>query len=169
MDSNGLRTVRIPGLVATDVIETEQNAAWIFTAAGELLCRLGRAAIPAGTLPGAGPVIVHGDYGPQNLLVDPSQRRITAVVDAEWSRHAPVESEHADAAWFEWIIRFHHPMLVPRLPSFNTGYGVTPGWEERHRLMLRRCAEILDFAQRRDPVSARRWHERLAVTRAFRC
>ena len=58
------------------------------------------------TAAGDGQVLVHGDYGPQNVLLDPATQEITAVLDWEWA-HAghPVE----DIAWCEWIVRMHQP------------------------------------------------------------
>lgn len=169
-------TELLPGRPGTDLIETG-HAEWVFHAAGALLRRIGVAAAPS--LPGSGPVIVHGDYGPQNLLLDADRKVLTAVLDAEWARQAPEELRHADAAWFEWIIRFHHPGLTHLLPVFYDGYGQSPPWPLRHQLMLRRCTEVLDFATRRDSETsvdsgtagesgAARWRERVATTRAFR-
>jgi aminoglycoside phosphotransferase (APT) family kinase protein len=34
----------------------------------------------------AGQVLVHGDYGPSNVLLDPASFRVVAVVDWEWAR-----------------------------------------------------------------------------------
>lgn len=162
-DDEELRTEQLPGAVATDAIE-DGHADWIFHGAGALLIVL---ADNTHRLSGDGPVAVHGDYGPQNLLVDTNRRRITGLVDAEWSGRASDDFRHADAAWFEWIIRYHHRRLVPHLSAFYTGYGQLPQWSVRHGLMLRRCGEMIEFATGRDPASVAHWQERLADTRRF--
>ena len=74
---------------------------------------------------------MHGDYGPQNVLLDPAALQITAVLDWEWA-HAehPVE----DIAWCEWIIRMHHPRLVSQLGVFFDAYGGDiPPWRPATR------------------------------------
>ena len=53
--------------------------------------------------------IVHGDYGPQNLLFDPATFETAAILDWEWAHPGePIE----DLAWCEWIVRMHHPEHV---------------------------------------------------------
>ena len=44
----------------------------------------GSARQPFPGLPGSGEVIVHGDFGPQNLLLSSDARDVPAVVDWEW-------------------------------------------------------------------------------------
>lgn len=161
-DCPELHTQRLPGVCGTDVIE-EGHAGWVFPTAGALLRNVAQ---NAELLPGRGATVVHGDFGPQNLLVDTGARVVTGLVDAEWSGRAGPDSEDADAAWFEWIIRFHHPRLVATLPAFYSGYGRLPAWPVRHELMLRRCDQMLDFAGRRDAAGVERWRERLAATRS---
>jgi Phosphotransferase enzyme family len=67
-----------------------------------------------------GQVLAHGDYGPQNVLLDPATLEITGILDWEWA-HAgdPVE----DLAWCEWIVRMHHPGLVSLLGVFFNAYA----------------------------------------------
>jgi len=68
-------------------------------------------------------VLVHGDYGPNNVLLDAAAQEVIAVVDWEWA-HAgdPVE----DLAWCEWIIRMHHPAHVAALSAFSTPTATVP-------------------------------------------
>lgn len=72
------------------------------------------AAIPCPA--GEGHVLVHGDYGPQNVLLDPATLEITVVLDRERAHTGdPVE----DLAWCEWIVRMHHPRQVSLLGLFS--------------------------------------------------
>jgi aminoglycoside phosphotransferase (APT) family kinase protein len=69
---------------------------------------------------GAGEVLIHGDYGPQNVLLDPAAMEVTAILDWEWAHTGdPVE----DLAWCEWIIRMHHPSEAGLLGVFFDAYG----------------------------------------------
>ena len=36
-----------------------------------------------------------------------------------------------DVAWAEWIVRTHHPHLVPALSALFDGYGEEPSWRLR--------------------------------------
>jgi aminoglycoside phosphotransferase len=126
-------------------------------------------AITAGTLSRArgGQVLVHGDYGPQNVLLDPASLEITGILDWEWA-HAgkPVE----DLAWCEWVVRIHHPRLVSLLSVFFDAYGGTiPPWPERQAFMLDRCRSLLDHCRQQEPGGSgeAQWAHRLAVTSAW--
>ena len=88
-------------------------------------------------LEGTGPVLVHGDFGPQNVLIQDD--RITALLDWEFAHIGqPVE----DLAWTEWIIRTHHPGAVDALPALLDASGSRVGWSLRHQAMVRRCEEL---------------------------
>ncbi|MFI0976700.1 phosphotransferase family protein [Streptomyces sp. NPDC021093] len=93
-----------------------------------------------------GSVIVHGDFGPNNMLLTADASRVTALLDWEWS-HAgdPIE----DLAWCEWIVRTHHPEHLPALDGFFDAYGHRPHWPARHRAMTDRCRELVDFQPHR--------------------
>jgi hypothetical protein len=112
--------------------------------------------------------LVHGDFGPQNLLLDEVTAEPTALLDWEFAHIGdPVE----DVAWAEWIVRTHHPHLVPALPALFGGYGGEPPWRVRQESMLDKCRWLLGFARRRpDPTKAgvELWRQRLADTEAFR-
>jgi Ser/Thr protein kinase RdoA (MazF antagonist) len=121
-----------------------------------------------GPLPAAGSVLVHGDFGPQNMLFDEVTVEATAIVDWEF---AHLGDGVVDLAWAEWIVRTHHPRLVGSLPALFEGYGREPAWDRRHAAMIAKCEWALDFAQRWDPENepARTlWHDRLEATRHYR-
>lgn len=114
-----------------------------------------------------GTVLVHGDFGPQNLLLDHDTAEPTALVDWEFAHVGhPVE----DLAWAEWIVRTHHAHLVPALPKLFAGYGSEPPWRVRQDSMLDKCRWLLGFARRwPDPGQAgvQLWQRRLAATEAW--
>lgn len=93
--------------------------------------------------------LVHGDFGPNNLLLDPDTYAVTAVVDWEFAHLGdPIE----DLAWCEWIVRMHHPDRVGALGAFFEGYGAfVPGWPERRAAMVDRCLDLREFCRRWDP------------------
>jgi aminoglycoside phosphotransferase (APT) family kinase protein len=109
---------------------------------------------------------VHGDYGPQNLLLDPDSFAVTVVLDWEFAhRGHPVE----DLAWAEWIVRMHHPAAVPELSALFDGYGDRPPWAARQAVMTSRCEGLRAAALQSgvaEPLAL--WSERLAITKAWR-
>jgi Ser/Thr protein kinase RdoA (MazF antagonist) len=108
-------------------------------------------------------VLVHGDYGPNNMLFDPATFAIAGVVDWEWA-HAGDAIE--DLAWCEWIIRMHHPEAVGALQHLFAGYGEQPSWSERQAAALRKCHEMLNMPRiggMSDP-GAHRWRRNIDVT-----
>ena len=113
--------------------------------------------------PVEGSVLVHGDFGPQNMLFDPSDQ-VTAVVDWEFAHLGhPIE----DLAWVEWIVRTHHSHLTNALAALFDGYGIHPPWSQRHSAMLARCSELLALARRWSADSAGVWQRRIEATEAF--
>ncbi|MBO3750434.1 phosphotransferase [Streptosporangiaceae bacterium NEAU-GS5] len=134
---------------------------------GELRRRLSEvdpAQVPG--LSGAGQVIVHGDFGPQNLLVNAAADEVVAVFDWEWCH---LGSAVEDLAWAEWIVRMHHRAAVPFLGELFTGYGSRPPWSERHAAMLRACENCRDFCVRwESPAAVAMWDQRIQQTREFR-
>lgn len=145
----------------------------VLAACGRMLRRIHHVGKDAGqdaALPchvDAGQVLVHGDYGPQNVLLDPATLRITAVLDWEWAHPGrPVE----DLAWCEWIIRMHHPGQASLLGAFFAAYdGPVPPWPERHACMIARCRSLLALCHRDDPggPGEAQWAHRLTVTQAW--
>jgi tRNA A-37 threonylcarbamoyl transferase component Bud32 len=114
-----------------------------------------------------GTVLVHGDFGPQNLLLEEDSAEPTALLDWEFAHIGdPVE----DIAWAEWIVRTHHAQLVPTLSALFAGYGAEPPWRLRRQSMLAKCQWLLGFARRwPDPAQTgvELWQQRLAATAAF--
>ncbi|MFD2080176.1 Phosphotransferase enzyme family protein [Actinopolymorpha cephalotaxi] len=124
----------------------------------------GAPAVP--DLPG-GTVLVHGDYGPNNLLLDPANTAVTAVLDWEF---AHLGSAIEDVAWCEWIVRTHHPDRTPLLGEFHAAYGGPPyAWPARRAVMVARCHALEAFCTRwkLGGEGARQWSRRAAVTAAW--
>lgn len=154
------------GVPGQDLIDAGL-ASGVMRACGRML-RCIQAADPSLVLGDAQPagVLVHGDYGPNNVLLDPAAVRVSAVVDWEWV-HAgdPVE----DLAWCEWIVRMHHPGHVGALGDLFEGYGHRPAWAERQRAMLAMCRAQLRLGERWEPGGdlVRLWRDRLDTTEAW--
>lgn len=93
--------------------------------------------------------LVHGDYGPNNLLIDPTTWKVAAILDWEWWHLGdPIE----DLAWCEFIVRMFHPAQVCLLSCLFDGYGgPIPPWKTRHSAMLTKCRWHLDMYRRWDP------------------
>jgi tRNA A-37 threonylcarbamoyl transferase component Bud32 len=107
----------------------------------------------------------HGDFGPNNVLLDPDSWAVTAVLDWEFAAH-PLGDPVPDLAWCEWIVRTHHAEHRAGLDAFFAAYGSRPPWPDRQRAMVRRCEELLDFVRRWDATGpgVGLWRDRLAAT-----
>ena len=142
------------------------RATQVLHAGGRVLARIHELS-PAEILPGSraesGEVLVHGDFGPNNLLFDPETLEIAAVLDWEWA-HSGHRIE--DLAWCEWIVRMHHPAQTGALDAFFAGYGDRPSWADRQTAMLVRCGRLVDFCERWEPEGdgVREWQTRLRAT-----
>jgi aminoglycoside phosphotransferase len=114
-----------------------------------------------------GTVLVHGDFGPQNVLLDPATVEPTSLLDWEFAHIGdPVE----DVAWAEWIVRTHHADLVPALSALFDGYGAEPPWPVRQESMIEKCRWLLGFTRRwpgGGNAGVELWQRRLAATEAF--
>lgn len=113
-------------------------------------------------LDGDGTVIVHGDFGPQNMLFDAGVTRVVGILDWE-SAHvgSPVE----DLAWVEWIVRMHHPSDTDALAALFAASELSISWSDRHEAMLGQCRGILDYCESAAMHrSAADWRRLLAVT-----
>lgn len=141
------------------------HAAAALEACGTLLRRI--QGIGVEVLPGepeAGKVLVHGDYGPNNVLIDPATFQVTAVLDWEF---AHLGNAIEDIAWCEWIVRMHHPEHRRSLGHFFDAYAAdVPPWPARQAAMVARCEEQQRFCHRWEPDGAgeKQWEERAAVT-----
>jgi tRNA A-37 threonylcarbamoyl transferase component Bud32 len=111
----------------------------------------------------------HGDFGPNNTLLDPDSLEVTAVLDWEFSSVGRVDPV-VDLAWCEWIVRMHHPGETAAIPALYAGYGTSFPWRERHAAMVGRCAELIEFTHEWEPDGPGEalWRERLGATAAWR-
>jgi hypothetical protein len=111
-------------------------------------------------LVGTGPVIVHGDFGPQNVLIEGD--RINALVDWEFAHIGqPVE----DLAWAEWIVRMHHPDAVDVLPELLDASRLGIEWSGRHQAMVARCEELIGLSTAAgSPDTVELWRDWLRAT-----
>ena len=149
----------------------EERPEEVLYAVGRLADRV--AAVDGSALAGLEPapggrVLVHGDFGPQNLLLDEVTLEPTALLDWELTHVGP-QNEHDDVAWAEWIVRTHHSHLTAALPALFAGYGSEPAWRVRQEKMLAKCRWALDFTRRWPGAAAGLdlWQARLAATAAF--
>lgn len=145
-EGHGERVLRMCGQLARDLRSVDSS----------LLPELGSGA--------QGAVLVHGDFGPQNLIVDAEEWRVAALIDWEW---AHLGSAVEDLAWAEWIVRTHHPREVRHLESLFEGYGERPPWKQRHEAMLDQANAALDFVGRWNDAE-QVWLDRVSQTRDFR-
>lgn len=147
---------RIHGRHGQELID-EGRGGRVLAAAGRALRDLHRAPAPG---------LVHGDYGPQNLLHDPDTLEVTGVLDWEFAHDGdPIE----DLAWAEWIVRMHHPCAVSELPNLFDAYGAQPAWDERQAAMTVNCRRLLLRADGLgDADEAALWARRAAVTAGWR-
>jgi Ser/Thr protein kinase RdoA (MazF antagonist) len=159
-----LQTSYLPARHGQELIDAG-HAARVLLLCGRLLRQLQSLSpqlLPAGV--GVGPVLVHGDFGLQNLLVAPRRWRVAALVDWEWVHHGyPVE----DLAWAEWIVRMHHPQATPALSALFRGYGERPPWALRHAAMLEQCQWLLARASQQEERLATLWQRRVQATELF--
>ena len=110
--------------------------------------------------------VTHGDYGPQNLLLDDAAGAVVLVADREFS--TPERRPVVDLAWAEEIVRMHHPSEAASVDALYDGYGAVLPWDDRKRVMLERC-EVLRLRGEAagDPAAARTWAARARATSAW--
>jgi aminoglycoside phosphotransferase (APT) family kinase protein len=156
-----------PGEHGQDLIE-DGHAHQVLASCGVLLRRL-HALDPGRLLPGPHPsthVVLHGDFGPNNILFKSNGYTVTALLDWEFSAIGPAIR---DIAWCEWIVRMHHPTEKESLTAFFEAYGERPSWEARQLAMIDRCRWLEAFAHRRDAHGERegQWRQRINDTAAW--
>lgn len=160
---DALRLGFVAGVHGQDLIDAGHAGA-VLSACGATLRQIHTLDLNGRTGAERGRVLVHGDYDPNNVLLDPVGFHVTAVLDWEFAHLGdPVE----DLAWCEWIIRMHHPGQVEWLESFYAGYGgPAPPWPVRKAAMVARCRELEDFTQRWAPGGdgVRQWRQRITIT-----
>ncbi|NYH92877.1 phosphotransferase [Actinopolymorpha rutila] len=121
---------------------------------------------PVEGVPGEGPVLVHGDFAPYNLIVDAETGELQAVIDWELAhRGSPVE----DLAWLEWNMRIWYSPDDQVLEALYEAYGSLPAWRDRHQAMIDRCRPPLEASRRPSfPADvAERWAVHMERTYAF--
>jgi hypothetical protein len=157
----------LAGVHGQDLMQAGHTGAVLFSC-GAMLRRLQREVDAAAVVPGAPPgsVLVHGDFGPNNMLFDPVTFAVTGLLDWEWAHPGdPVE----DLAWCEWIVRRHHPGETGHLPRLFAGYGERAPWPRRQAAAVARCRQMLALV-RTGPGAEhgeRRWRENLALTQGW--
>lgn len=167
-----LETRFVDGAHGQDLID-DGNARSVLSECGRMLRRL-HAVDPVLIDPAAtaSQVVLHGDFGPNNIVFNANAGHVLAVLDWEFSG---VGDAIADVAWCEWIVRMHHPGAVTHLPAFFDAYGSTPRWDVRQDAMVLRCRWLADFTNRWDPHgqgvalwrdrtrTVESWHEENAI------
>ena len=163
----GIQTTWMYGSHAQDLLEKEENGPVVMAALGDLLKTLQAFPIDAlkGEIPGSGDCLVHGDFGPQNLILQQKTQKPAAMLDWEWAHlGSPVE----DLAWVEWFIRMHHQKQLKHLAIFFDHYGDLPEWEERKAAMAAQCKRHIEFARMlKNRKAIQIWSNRLVITNRF--
>jgi len=155
----------VAGRHGQDLID-EGHASAVLRLTGQALLALQR--VSPETVPGLvghGPVIVHGDFGPQNMLFDLHADRVTGVLDWE-SAHIgdPIE----DLAWAEWIVRMHHPEAIDALDALFEAARQRPPWARRRRAMLQQIDDLIGYCDSAGKHhSAADWRARRARTETW--
>jgi aminoglycoside phosphotransferase (APT) family kinase protein len=118
---------------------------------------------PAAGLAGDAGVIVHGDFGPQNMLFDLTRGEVVAVFAWEW---AHLGERLKDLAWAELIVRMYHPESRLATSALLDASGLAgTSWEQRHQAMLRRCRDLLDESRSSGAAAAAvEWRRRRDAT-----
>jgi tRNA A-37 threonylcarbamoyl transferase component Bud32 len=163
----GIQTTWVNGLHAQDLLREEQGE-MVMAVLGDLLKQVQQIPVDelAGKIPGDGTCLVHGDFGPQNLILSQKSRQPAALLDWEWAHlGSPVE----DLAWVEWIMRMHHQNQLKFITVFFDHYGELPVWSLRQEAMILQCKRHLEFAHlegKRKNIQI--WQNRMVMTRRFK-
>ena len=161
-DDSQLTLSFVPGVPGQEILEQRPDD--VLFAVGRTGRTLHGLDVSAAYEIGGGAVLVHGDFGPQNMLFDPTTLQPAAVVDWEFAHPGnPVRG-----SWVGGVdIRTHHPQLADSLGTMFQGYGSRPHWRQRHTAMLEKCRWALDFVHRwrgADEASVAMWQRRVEVT-----
>ena len=114
-----------------------------------------------------GSVLVHNDFGPNNVVMDPEVTNARLLCDWEWVMPGD-RTSCTDLAWAEFIVRYHHPESVPALAALFDGYGDKPTWAHRHAAMTARATAHRDFLRSWQQLqAAATWDQRLATIAAW--
>jgi aminoglycoside phosphotransferase (APT) family kinase protein len=105
----------------------------------------------------------HGDFCPVNGIVVGTQ--LVGMIDVDYSR---VADPLFDAAWWSWVVGFHHPVRFQRLwPTFCAAAGITDDDGTRARLAQLQVLYLLErlaLAHEHEPAASAEWCERLERT-----
>jgi aminoglycoside phosphotransferase (APT) family kinase protein len=168
-----IHTVDVAGAALDDAWGSPQSlaaqaAAWLagsrtlITAEAAAALDATIAAIPE-RFAGRAPAFAHGDFCPVNALVEGDA--VVALIDFEYAR---VADPLFDAAWWSWVVGFHHPARFQQIwPAFRAAAGIDDAPATAARiaaLQLLYLLERLDTARRHDPADAPTWIERVAAT-----
>jgi hypothetical protein len=135
-----LRMSYIDGMGATEAVDACRASA-LLHAMGQFLFQLHAIDLRrvAGFLRGEGEVIVHGDYGPYNALLDRESDSLAGVPDWE---SAFVGSRVLDLAWCEWQFRNRFPGHAYAIAALFEGYGETPSPAVRESAVKARLEQL---------------------------
>jgi aminoglycoside phosphotransferase len=162
-----LQTELMPGVHGQDLIAAGL-ARPVLAACGRMLSRIHGLPIPPvlAAAPDKTAVLVHGDFGPNNVLLDERALAVTAVLDWEWAKAGDAIE---DLAWTEFIVRLHHPAEVGNLDDFYSGYGTRPPWPRVQQTIVDRCQRLRESCQRWHPdgPASRAWAERTEIARSW--
>lgn len=164
-ESSEIRMIKLAGVHGKELIETK-NASSVMSAMGAMLDRVHSTKRMSLDIPGDGTTLIHGDYGPQNILFTPSGNAVVGLLDWEWAHYGqPIE----DLAWVEWAVRTHHPKQVELLSAFYISYGLRPDWSDRQDCMISRCSELkrLDPADRGGGHRVSVWDARIERVKSW--
>lgn len=113
-----------------------------------------------------GSVLVHNDFGPNNVVMGLDLTQVRLLCDWEW---VTLGHRYTDLAWAEFIVRYHHPEFVPALSALFDGYGNKPTWADRQAAMTARATSHRDFMQSwQGQQAASTWDQRLTAIAAWR-
>jgi aminoglycoside phosphotransferase (APT) family kinase protein len=172
-DPATIRMTFVPGILGEEWVAHRGPArdlrhTRLMQQSGDLLRRLHHLGSDplTGEIPGEGPVIVHGDFAPYNLIVDAETSELRAVID--WER-AHFGSSVEDLAWLEWNMRIWYSPEPSVLATLYEAYGSLPAWRDRHLAMIARCRPHLEASQQPSfPAEvAERWAAHMERTYAF--
>ena len=145
------------GLHAQEVVD--RAGVTVLRATGGMARRIHAVVVDVGFGPTNSPgALVHGDFGPQNLLVDRHGTTVIGVLDWEF---AHVGDPLEDLMWAEWIVRTHHPKQVDHIGEMYSVYGRSWSWTDRQRAMLERCDDLRKSTQ---GAAGALWTQRLDAT-----